>query len=362
MNKNVVDTHRLMYRNARIRALDLSDRTSVLDFYNITEADPAGVSIGNIIYTDPNGYMFYGNNAQPVGCLVVKKSAIIQVDLHNTNAWNIEWVVEVPIDTDYVTISQVGKVYDQNDNLLWDPLTNDWKIPDWVQRSEIAQGEWAEGELALNGATLALTITKWTHSIIVKNGSASNYTFATDSGRYGQVITIVHEAGGGPRTFTDEYSSESVTIGRGETVIAVHNGTHWVFSAPLGVSNNKQQAEPYLNATVTDPAVGTLIFFVDSDLTASINITDSVDTNNWMNVLVFYNGSTAPASGSKTLDIIINGVSRFSLTKVHDGSAIPAYTALFSGAYRRTIYKAQDPDDTMHVHFDKTTYQGWYTT
>lgn len=363
MNKNVVDTHRLMYRNARIRALDLSDRTSSLDFYNITEAEPTGANIGNIIYTDPNGYMFYGSNAQPVSCLVVKKSAIIQVDLHDTNAWNIEWVVEVPIDTDYVTISQVGKVYDQNNNLLWDPLTNDWKIPDWVQRSEIGQGEWAEGELVLNNGTDSLVINKWTHSIIVKKNAPLSLTFEESSGRYGQVITIINtDISGAEHEFTDGYSGDTATIGYNQMCFAIHSGSRWLFSPVITRTlGNKQLEVSYLNGSVSDPSIGTLLCFVSGDISADITITDTVNTSQWMNILVIYNGSVAPAAGSKTLNITINGGNIFTVTKNHDGSSIPAYTTLFSGAYRRLVYKAESPDDTYHVHVDKETYTGWYT-
>lgn len=217
MNNSAVDTHRLMYRNARIRALDLSDRTSQLNFYNITEANPDGDDIGNIVYTDPNGYLFYGNNTQPISCLAVKQSAIIQVDLHDTNAWNIEWIVEVATDSQYVTIGQIGKVYDHNGNLLWNPVGNDWQIPDWVQRSEIGQGEWAEGQMNVDGdSPETLDITKWTHTIIFRNGHADVHALSDFIGRYGQAIALVNVS-------NTSVTINGVNIPNGSTALAVYD-------------------------------------------------------------------------------------------------------------------------------------------
>ena len=78
MIKNVVDTHRLMYRNARIRAFDLSDRTTAVPFYNITDQILPDEDIGYEVHTDAAGYIYYGTGSQPVQCLAVKSSAIIQ--------------------------------------------------------------------------------------------------------------------------------------------------------------------------------------------------------------------------------------------------------------------------------------------
>lgn len=363
MTKSAVDTHRLMYRNARIRALDLSDRTSQIDFYNITEADPDGDNIGKIVYTDPNGYLFYGNNTQSVSCLAVKQSAIIQVDLHDTDAWNIEWIVEVDADSQYVTIAQIGKVYDSDGNLLWNPVGNNWQIPDWVRRDEIAQGEWAEGELVLKNDTDSLVINKWTHSIIVRKKAPMSLTFEEGSGRYGQVITIINtDISGSEHEFTDGSSGDTVTIGYNQMCFAIHSGSRWLFSPVITRAfGNKQLEVSYRSASVSDPSIGTLLFFISGDIEGDITITDTVNTSQWMNILVIYNGSVTPAAGSKTLNITINDGHIFTLTKNHDGSNIPAYTTLFSGAYRRLFYKAQSPDDTYHVHVDKETYIGWYT-
>ena len=194
MNKIVTDTHRLMYRNARIRALDLSDRVSQISFFNVTGTDEA-TDIGTEVFTDQNGYIFYGN-AQGVECLTVRRSAIIQVDLNNTNAWDIQWIVEVGDEDSYVTVGDVAKVVDGDGDVIWDPLGGDnWVFPDYVKRDELRLGEWAEGTMIVQqGTPVVLNIDQWTHSIIIIGSSLANhYSFSASNGRSGQVVTVVND-------------------------------------------------------------------------------------------------------------------------------------------------------------------------
>ena len=194
MNKIVTDTHRLMYRNARIRALDLSDRVSQISFFNVTGADEA-TDIGTEVFTDQNGYIFYGN-AQGVECLTVKQSAIIQVDLNNTNAWDIQWIVEVGDEDSYVAVGDVAKVVDGDGNVIWDPIGGEnWQFPDYVKRDELRLGEWAEGTMVVRQDTPEiLNIDQWTHSIFITgNMLADHYVFSHELGRYGQVIVVMNE-------------------------------------------------------------------------------------------------------------------------------------------------------------------------
>ena len=196
MINNVVDTHRLMYRNARLRALDLSDRTSQLHFFNVTEDNTAGEDVGDIVYTNANGYLFYGNNAQAVSCLVVNKSAIIQVDLHGNNAWDIEWIVRVAYDNDFVRIDDIGRVYYFDGTEAWNPLSGyNWTLPDFIKRDEFRVAEWAEGEMIVNSDTPeVLNVDVWTHTIVIANTHADHYKFAYASGRSGQCIHIINNS------------------------------------------------------------------------------------------------------------------------------------------------------------------------
>ena len=52
---NVFDTHRLPYRNAMLKAYDLNDGTTPLDFYNITDNTEPTESIGTTVYTKRSG-------------------------------------------------------------------------------------------------------------------------------------------------------------------------------------------------------------------------------------------------------------------------------------------------------------------
>lgn len=193
MLKNVVDTHRLMYRNARIKAIDLSDRTTQIPFFNITDQIVPDEDIGYEVYTDAAGYLYYGANAQPIQCLAVKKSAIIQVDLTGNGAWDIEWVLRSESEDEYVKVDDVHKAYYADGTLAWDPLVDDWHLPDFALRSEIGRGEWAEGEMIVTEETpLDLNIDKWTHVITFRNGHADTYRMLYTKGRYGQTIRLLN--------------------------------------------------------------------------------------------------------------------------------------------------------------------------
>lgn len=193
MIKSITDSHRCMYRNARIRALDLSDRTTPIPFYDIIDDQIPTQDIGYEVRTDAAGYIFYSNGQHQVECLAIKQSAIIQVDLFNNNAWDIEWILHVDNDNDFVRVADVHKVYDKDNNLVWNPLTDDWHLPDWVERSELQSGEWAEGEMDVTDATpTELPLDKWTHTVAFMPNHASDYVVRYNIGRYGQTVQFVN--------------------------------------------------------------------------------------------------------------------------------------------------------------------------
>lgn len=193
MIKNVVDTHRLMYRNARIRAFDLSDRTTAIPFYNVTDQILPAEDIGYEVRTDAAGYVYYGVNAQPVQCLAVAKSAIIQVDLTGSGAWDIEWVLHMENESDFVKVNDIHKVFYADGSLAWDPLIQDWQLPDFALKSDIGRGEWAEGEMIVSEETPKdLNIDKWTHVVTLRNGHTGEYRLLYSRGRYGQTIRFIN--------------------------------------------------------------------------------------------------------------------------------------------------------------------------
>lgn len=232
--REVVDTHRLMYRNARIRALSLSDATTPIQFVNITDESGTPAEIGNIVYTDANGYIFYGANHRRVSCLGIKESAIIQVDLNGNNNWNdIEWIVRKPETSDYVEANSVRKVVDANGNIVWNPLgATDWVFPEYVTPDQLGRGKWAEGEMTVTEATpKKLNVDEWTHTITIMPGHADEYQIEFTAGRIAQAIAIVNNSGENV-TITELHeggsSSESIT-GNG-MIIAVRsvNAKRWL--------------------------------------------------------------------------------------------------------------------------------------
>lgn len=193
MIKNVVDTHRLMYRNARIRAFDLSDRTTAIPFYNVTDQILPDEDIGYEVRTDAAGYVYYGTNAQPVQCLAVAKSAIIQVDLTGSGAWDIEWVLRMESEDEYLKVSDIHKVFYADGSLAWDPLAENWQMPDFALKSDIGRGEWAEGEMIVTEDTpFDLNIDKWTHVVTFRNGHSGEYRIPYTRGRYGQTMRMLN--------------------------------------------------------------------------------------------------------------------------------------------------------------------------
>lgn len=193
MIKSVTDTHRLMYRNATIRALDLSDRTTPVPFFNITDQELPVNDIGYEVHTDAAGYLYYGANSQPIQCLAVNKSVIIQVDITGNNAWDIEWVLRIEDTDEYVRVEDLHKVFYADGTLAWDPTLDDWHLPDYALKTDIGRGEWAEGEMIVTEDTPEiLTIDKWTHVITFRNGHANKYTIPYTQGRYAQTIRVLN--------------------------------------------------------------------------------------------------------------------------------------------------------------------------
>ena len=64
--KEVLDTHRLMYRDARIRAISLSDATTPIQFVNITDDAGPDAEIGKIVYNSVDNLLEYIINDKTV--------------------------------------------------------------------------------------------------------------------------------------------------------------------------------------------------------------------------------------------------------------------------------------------------------
>lgn len=192
MEFQIYDSHRLMYKNAQIRAFDLSNRTTPLNFYNVTQERPEGVDVGTMLYTNENGYLCYGTNRQGVVCATVKKSAIIQVSLDGGTSWRIEWVSKV--DDKVIHTNEITKLFYADGTLAFDPISGNATLRDFVQRSELADGQWVEEQLQItenSTQTNPFYVSVWTSTIVLQaGGPVSEVWLNVADMRYGQKINI----------------------------------------------------------------------------------------------------------------------------------------------------------------------------
>ena len=189
---NVFDTHRLPYRNAMLKAYDLNDGTTPLDFYNITDNTEPTESIGTTVYTNEAGYICYGTNRQMVLSLGLKQSAIIRASLNGGTSWPIEWTLRVAEDG----VSRADltfKIFDSVGNVLYDPLSKSFVMPDYLPRSEYSNGIWKEESIVLEASEVGTAISEWTTNIRIPANVASLVISITGQPRAGQKILIVNE-------------------------------------------------------------------------------------------------------------------------------------------------------------------------
>ena len=184
---NVLDTHRMQYRNAVLRAYDADNPTTRIDFFN------GDVNIGNEVYTNENGYLFYeAGGRQPIENLNVNGSAIIKVSLDDGHRFGITWQVEDNTGL-YVEESDVHDMtYRGSDNTrkTWQPLQADCALPDYLLKSEYHDGIWGEQEIAIGAGTGSITLSEWTHVITILSTAPSTIVFTNVTLRAGQVVTI----------------------------------------------------------------------------------------------------------------------------------------------------------------------------
>lgn len=188
---NVLDTHRLLYRNATITALDLADKTTPVKFYNVTDVDVAA-DIGYTVYTNDAGYICYGSNRELVSSLGLGGSAIVRVSLNGGQNWPIAWIVRNTEDG--VTAEDVKyKIYDTLGNVLYDPLSRDYVMPDYLLRSEYSNGIWKEESISVEATETSIALSEWTTAVRVPSNVAANLIALTGQLRAGQKVLVVNE-------------------------------------------------------------------------------------------------------------------------------------------------------------------------
>ena len=187
---NIFDTHRLLYKNAQLRAFKKDTPTVQQSFKNYDGAD-----IGNIVYTNENGYLCYGSNMQTVTELLVAEAAIVQVSLDGGSSWPIEWIVSSET-AQTITEDDVGTLtfYDENgQQQVWDPLAGDAELPDYVRRNEFdPDTRWQETMLRYEDDATCLVATKWTSVVYIPNTVVASTLYLNISDcRPGQKIIVL---------------------------------------------------------------------------------------------------------------------------------------------------------------------------
>ena len=131
---NVLDTHRVLYRNAVLRAYDAANPTTRIHFFNIDN------DIGDEVYTNENGYLFYESGGrQPIECLNVDGDAIIKVSLDGGTNFDITWQVNDSTDQYVKTDDMHTMTYRGPDGIRknWYILQADCDLPDYVLKSRM---------------------------------------------------------------------------------------------------------------------------------------------------------------------------------------------------------------------------------
>lgn len=187
----VFDTHRLSYRNAKLRAFALSDQTRRLDFYNIGE-DGQETNIGNEVVTNDAGYLFYGTGTQKVSCLSVPEAAIVKVALDGDDFSQIQWLIHP--DYDPAALHNAGTLSFMDANGItrtYNPADHtDMELPDYALRSQVQGGQWAEEEVIIVADDSVIPISTWT-KVVGITADAPDTLVLGGPPRAGQVIFIL---------------------------------------------------------------------------------------------------------------------------------------------------------------------------
>lgn len=196
------DTHRLSYRNAKLRAWALADKTRRVNFQDYSSEDDEWTSVGTDVITDESGYLFYANGTQKIECLGVEEAAIVDVSLDGGQSYLIQFVIHADHDPTALRADDIYGLTFTNDNgvdEVYNPTLGPSRLPDYLRRSEYSQGDWREQTIITQSDDIdgsAITITDYTHLIIIKAGRADGsglLTFTLPDNRAlrnGQVITI----------------------------------------------------------------------------------------------------------------------------------------------------------------------------
>lgn len=196
------DTHRLSYRNAKLRAWALADKTRRVNFQDYSSEDDTWTSVGTDVITDESGYLFYADGTQKIECLGVEEAAIVDVSLDGGQSYLIQFVIHADHDPTALKADDIYGLTFTNANgvdEVYNPILGPSRLPDYLRRSEYSQGDWREQTVITHAEDIdstAIPLSNFTHLILVAGGRLNGtgvLTFSLPDNkalRAGQVITI----------------------------------------------------------------------------------------------------------------------------------------------------------------------------
>lgn len=228
------DTHRLSYRNAKLRAWAIADKTRRVNFQDYSSEDDEWTSVGTDVITDESGYLFYANGTQKIECLGVEEAAIVDISLDGGQSYLIQFVIHADHDPTALRADDIyGLTFTNDDGVdeVYNPITGPSRLPDYLRRSEYSQGDWREQTVITHVEDIdgtAIPLSNFTHLILIAGGRPSGtgvLTFSLPDNnalRAGQVITIRSWHNISAKFNTVDSSSELYKLRKGDIYI-LHN-------------------------------------------------------------------------------------------------------------------------------------------
>lgn len=242
-----LDTHRMLYRNAVLRAYDAANPTTRVNFFN------GDVDIGDEVYTNENGYLFYESGGrQPIECLNVVSDTIIKVSVDGGHNFDITWQVEDKAagfvdETDIHNMTYRGS---DGTRKTWQVLQADCDLPDYLLKSEYQTGIWGEQEMAVDGGIIAPEI--WTHVITILSTAPASLVVDAVRLRAGQVITIRSRRDCTLDVRTGTGPSETLAVSNGHTYLLIN--TYATENTTAGLALIDITNNPITTADITNLA------------------------------------------------------------------------------------------------------------
>lgn len=250
----VFDTHRLSYRNAYLRAFDKSAPTTPIQFKDVD-----GTDVGYIVYTNAQGYLCYGNDRQPLTCLKLAKSAIVQVSLDGGTNWSIQWEI-TDTEADVVRTNDVGSLYyyDANGDVRqWNPLAESAALPEYLLKADY--NEWNEDTIRVTDDTCSVTPTRWTKNIVfTETATATDVIIHADQTRDGQQFAIFSRTSRRIRVLGTDDDFMLTVENNSCTIVGVyrHGGDRYCYAKIIQAQDNPDRIERHCTpiTNTTDPA------------------------------------------------------------------------------------------------------------